>query len=61
MFCSTEKKNIEELKRILEDYQKAYGQKINLDKSELMFSRNMEPNRKISIKQELGIPMVGKI
>lgn len=61
MFCSTKDNNIKELHQILEDYQKASGQRINLDKSELMFSKNVDQNQKNNIQRMLGMPIVDKI
>ncbi|KAL6526559.1 hypothetical protein OROGR_015649 [Orobanche gracilis] len=53
--------NLEEaevIKKILADYQQVSGQLINLDKSELSFSRNVLEDRKIALKGRLQIKAI---
>jgi len=61
MFCRADEKDAEELNSILVSYQKAFGQKINLEKSELMFSKNVGKNKRAAIQRILGIPITDKI
>jgi hypothetical protein len=43
------------MKKILNDYEKAFGQAINYAKSEIYFSRNTPDNVKESISTMLGV------
>ncbi|CAL1387047.1 unnamed protein product [Linum trigynum] len=49
------------LKEMLEDYEKESGQMVNLDKSEIYFSKNTLSNRRQEICQELNIKEVDKL
>lgn len=54
-------KEVQELSRLLGIYQTTSGQKINLSKSELSFSRNVDSSKKEQIYNILLIPIVDKI
>ncbi|KAL9669643.1 hypothetical protein QQ045_007190 [Rhodiola kirilowii] len=57
-FLQATPENASNLKRILEDYEKLSGQKINLDKSEIFFGRNVAENVKRTISASLGVKQV---
>lgn len=55
IFIKAEAKEIEALKRVLEEYEQASGQTINLDKSTFMTSKNMKPEDQGRCEKALGI------
>ncbi|XP_022556970.2 uncharacterized protein LOC111205438 [Brassica napus] len=58
-FCQTSHASCNKLKIILERYEKASGQKINVDKSSITFSSKTPPETKRSVKETLGIDKEG--
>ncbi|XP_027150159.1 uncharacterized protein LOC113750373 [Coffea eugenioides] len=61
IFCKADTKHAEELRRILEAYERSSGQVINLEKSSVFFSKNMEHSKKIEVCCRLGnIQMVNQ-
>ncbi|KAL5775011.1 hypothetical protein ACOSP7_012568 [Xanthoceras sorbifolium] len=55
VFCRASVQNCEKLKQILNVYEKASGQRINLQKSNITFSPNVEADRSASILNCLGL------
>ncbi|KAL5784031.1 hypothetical protein ACOSQ2_006423 [Xanthoceras sorbifolium] len=55
VFCRVSVQNCEKLKQILNVYEKASGQRINLQKSNITFSPNVEDDRCASILNCLGL------
>ncbi|KAL5735902.1 hypothetical protein ACOSQ2_030690 [Xanthoceras sorbifolium] len=55
VFCRASVQNCEKLKQILNIYEKASGQRINLQKSNITFSPNVEDDRSASILNCLGL------
>ncbi|KAL5794878.1 hypothetical protein ACOSP7_003472 [Xanthoceras sorbifolium] len=55
VFCRASVQNCEMLKQILNVYEKASGQQINLQKSNITFSPNVEDDRSASILNCLGL------
>jgi hypothetical protein len=55
LFCRAEKREAEEIMAIFNLYQLASGQKINLDKSEMVFSNNTNHHKKLEFYQ--GMPL----
>jgi hypothetical protein len=55
LFCRAEKREAEEIMTIFNLYQLASGQKINLDKSEMVFSNNTNHHKKLEFYQ--GMPL----
>ncbi|KAL5838662.1 hypothetical protein ACOSQ3_015831 [Xanthoceras sorbifolium] len=55
VFCRASVQNCEKLKQILNVYEKASGQRINLQKSNITFSPNVEDDRCASILNCLGL------
>ncbi|KAL5789913.1 hypothetical protein ACOSQ2_004801 [Xanthoceras sorbifolium] len=55
VFCRASVQNCEKLKQILNVYEKASGQRINLQKSNITFSPNVEDDRSASILNCLGL------
>ena len=70
IFCKADKKQAEEVSGILKTYEKGSGQVINMEKSSVFFSRNVEPNKQrqicsslesikvVKLGKYLGLPMV---
>nr|XP_027123998.1 uncharacterized protein LOC113740655 [Coffea arabica] len=61
IFCKANTKQTEELRRILVAYEKSSGQLINLEKSSVFFSKNMDHGKKLEVCCRLGnIQMVNQ-
>lgn len=61
IFCKANSQNAVELKRILKVYERGTGRLINLEKSSIIFSNNLEQEAKVEISQALGnIQMVNQ-
>lgn len=70
MFCKATVEQIQVVKEVLHTYERYSGQKINLGKSAIFFSKNTAPETKIAIcnvldgitehssSKYLGLPMV---
>ncbi|XP_071923131.1 uncharacterized protein [Coffea arabica] len=54
IFCKADSQNATELRRLLQVYERGTGQLINLDKSSVIFSPNLERELKMEICQALG-------
>ncbi|XP_027082613.1 uncharacterized protein [Coffea arabica] len=54
IFCKTDSQNAAELKRLLNVYERGTCQLINLEKSSVIFSNNMQQQRKVEVSQALG-------
>jgi len=55
IFCKANSAEASVLRDILQKYEALSGQKINLQKSHVLFSRNVEPTRRTEICDILGI------
>ncbi|XP_027076996.2 uncharacterized protein [Coffea arabica] len=61
IFCKADPKNATELRRILHVYEKGTGQMINLEKSSVLFSKNVDQQLQLVTSQALGdIQIVNK-
>jgi hypothetical protein len=58
LFCRATTKEAATIGNIIEDYQEASGQLVNMDKSEIMFSKKVPPDNKTNIGQILPMNMV---
>jgi hypothetical protein len=58
MFCRANKEEITYIKNIISDYQRASGQLVNINKSEIMFSKHVKDEAKRSIHQILPMKQV---
>ena len=54
IFCKADYQNASELRRILQVYERGTGQLINLEKSSVIFSTNLEQEAKMEVCQALG-------
>nr|XP_027093548.1 uncharacterized protein LOC113713943 [Coffea arabica] len=54
IFCKADSQNAAELKRLLNVYERGTGQLINLEKSSVIFSNNMQQETKEEVSQALG-------
>ncbi|XP_027166037.1 uncharacterized protein LOC113766004 [Coffea eugenioides] len=54
IFCKADYQNASELRRILQVYERGTGQLINLEKSSVIFSTNLEQEAKVEVCQALG-------
>jgi hypothetical protein len=57
-FCRASTKEATAIKNIIEDYQEASGQLVNMAKSEMMFSKNVPPANKTNIGQIMPMSRV---
>lgn len=55
LFLQANDRECAALKKILEDYERVSGQAINLQKSEIFFSRNVSDTQRASIVSKLGV------
>ncbi|XP_027156321.1 uncharacterized protein LOC113757111 [Coffea eugenioides] len=61
IFCKADPKNAAELRRILQVYEKGTGQMVNLEKSSVFFSKNVDQQLQLATSQALGdIQIVNK-
>ncbi|KAL0434525.1 UNVERIFIED_CONTAM: putative mitochondrial protein [Sesamum latifolium] len=60
IFCKTSKATMVEIRQILDKYEEASGQKVNLDKSSLVFSSNVKEEDKQVMAERLGVEVVLK-
>jgi hypothetical protein len=58
LFCRASEKEAQSIKNIILDYQEASGQLVNMDKSEIIFSRHVPQHKRDSIKQVLPMQQV---
>ena len=58
LFCQANKKEVKEIKEILQVYASASGQSINLEKSSVYFSSNTPVEQKNWIKDVMGVKEV---
>jgi hypothetical protein len=58
LFCRASEKEAQDIKNIILDYQEASGQLVNMDKSEIIFSRHVPQHKRDSIKQVLPMQQV---
>ena len=58
-FCKAEPRECEEVMKVVRKYEKASGQRINFDKSSLLFSKKVPANVRQQIKDTLGIQNEG--
>jgi hypothetical protein len=58
LFCRASEKEATTIKHIIKDYQEASGQLVNMDKSELMFSKKVPHDNRIIIGQILPMARV---
>lgn len=54
IFCRVDAQEIEEMRRILAVYESASEQQINVEKSSILFSKNMKPDQRKEIIEDLG-------
>jgi hypothetical protein len=57
-FCRANIKEAQEIKNIITEYQEASGQLVNMNKSEIMFSKHTPPHLKATINQTLPMQRV---
>lgn len=60
MFCSVEEGDYEELARILKVYERASSQRINMYKSSIFFSPNIDEAKRSRLMIHLGISKIMK-
>ena len=54
-FCKAEPRECEEVMKVVRKYEKASGQRINFEKSSLLFGKRIPVNDRQQIKDTLGI------
>ena len=59
LFCKVELRECEEVMKVVRKYEKASGQRINFDKSSLLFGKRVPANVRQQIKDTLGIQNEG--
>jgi hypothetical protein len=60
LFCRATDQEAQEIKNIILDYQEASGQLVNMDKSEIIFSKHVPHYRKEAIRQILPMQQVSQ-
>ncbi|KAL0292514.1 UNVERIFIED_CONTAM: putative mitochondrial protein [Sesamum angustifolium] len=60
VFCEVSLSAMQELSRLLSKYEAALGQKVNLEKSSMVLSRNVEQFARVLFAEALGIKVIEK-
>lgn len=58
IFCQATRGDCNHLEQVLDTYEHAFGQKINMDKTTLFFSHDTTPNIQEEIKQRFGAKVI---
>jgi hypothetical protein len=58
LFCRANDKEAQEIRNIILDYQEASGQLVNMDKSEIIFSKHVPQHKKETIEQIIPMQQV---